>query len=174
MNIKKEPIVPAVPSSFFSSLTPEQQKQLNQVLKAYQVYYSNYYGFSGKLIKQNGFIAYMFSVDIWKEVIVPSGMTKNMFILMQFIYFLQMSDKFKDERLTIDLIIKEIYLLGSINRLWPTKNVKYLVMYGWCGYHSYKQGKRAYFVTEKGIDLLTKYNLAFQRHFNEVFLRLTF
>lgn len=169
MRIKFAKPTPPVPADFFSSLSPEQQKQLTHLLKAYRYYYEQYYSFSGEMIKKNGFINGVFEVRLCKDVIEPAGMTRNMFRMMVFIWFLQKSPRFKDIRLTNKEIKQQLHYMGRINRLWPFRNIIYLTKYGWLTAHKFRNKQKQFFVSEKGINLITAYSLRFQELYHEVF-----
>lgn len=161
--------IPPVPPSFFLSLTTKQQRELTHLLNAYKIHYELYYSFSGETLKRSGFVYEVWQQLLWNEVIKPSGINKSMFRLLLFIYFLGKSPKFKDIRLTKDVIIKESKVMRHINRLWPAKNLKYLEQYGWVTVHLLRYRKKQYFVSEKGIGLITSFGLEYGKLFNDFF-----
>ncbi len=161
--------IPSVPPSLFLSLNATQQKQLSQLLIAYRTHYANYYSFSGELIKKNGFITGVYEHVLYQEVLQPRLITKNMFRLLLFIWFLQHSIKFKDIRLTKQVICDEIKCMGNIYRLWPDKNLKYLAKYEWITVHKLRMNRKQYFVSEKGRNLIMIYSQRFQDLYNNLF-----
>jgi hypothetical protein len=170
MNTRQHSIIkPSVPPSFFLSLTPEQRKQLTQIIYSYKAHYSAHFSFSGEMIKKNGFVVGIWENTLWHEIIKPSGMTKNMFRIMKFIWFLEHSPRFKNTRLTKSVIVEEIKVMLKIYRLWPAKNLPYLERYGWLTVHILRHRQKQYFVSEKGLSLITAYSLRYQELFNDFF-----
>ena len=165
----KTTVLPPVPPSFFLSLTASQQKQLGILLTAYKAHYANYFSFSGEMIKKNGFVMGIWENVLYHEVLQPKLITKNMFRLLLFVWFLQHSPKFKDTRLVKEVICAEIKCMGNVNRLWPQKNLKYLVKYGWLSVHLLRYRKKQYFVSDKGACLITAYTIRFQELYNNLF-----
>jgi hypothetical protein len=165
--------IPPVPPSFFLSLTSAQQKQLTHLLNAYKIHYECYYSFSGEMLKKTGFVYEIWEGLIRNETVKQSGISKSMFRLLLFVYFLGKSPKFKDIRLTKDIIKRETRVMRYINRLWPEKNLKYLVKYGWLNVHLLRYRKKQYFVSEKGNDLIMIYGLKYAELFNNFFQPLS-
>lgn len=168
-------IVPAVPPSFFSSLTIEQQKELRRILTAYRLHYSTYYSFSGEIIRRESFIFSLWRVRLYKEVIEPAKITNEMFHLLSIVYYLGISPRYKDTRITKQVIIDIVKGMGycGLTRLFPQQNLRYLVKYEWLSIHRLRNNKAQYFITQKGRDIMIKYSLQFTELFNSFFESLS-
>lgn len=159
-------------TSFLSSLSSEQQLLFKKVLSVYETYYSNYYHFGGSLIKQNGFVSSVWESKLFNDVVKPTGINKAMFRLILLIHFLKLSRKHNDEQITFQLIMK--YAKDSpIYRLRPVKSMAYLVKYGWINYKKLSWGKRSFYLSEKAVYLLEKYQFEFKKHFDNMFKPLS-
>jgi hypothetical protein len=169
MSGKPKQTLPPVPPSFFLSLDDTQRNQLTHLLNAYRVHYANYYSFSVEMLKKSGFMYEMYETLIWNETIKQSGISKSMFRLLLLIYFLEKSPKYKNIRLTQDVIFKASKLMRYVNRLWPQQNIKYLEKYGWLTVYLLRWKKKQYFVSEQGHTLITSFGVKYAELFNDFF-----
>ena len=164
-------ITPSVPPSFFSSLTIEQQKQFRQIITSYRLHYSNYYQFSGEMIRREAFVFSLWRVRLFKEVLEPELITNEMYHLLSIIYYLSISPRYKDIRITKALIYQVSKELGycGLTRLKPQQNLRSLVKYNWLTIHRLRRNQAQYFLTQKGRDLMIKYSLRFTELYNDFF-----
>jgi hypothetical protein len=164
-------IHPSIPSSFFSSLSSEQQKQLTQLLHAYRVHYANYYAFCGETIKKSGFIFIIWERILWKEIVKPTGISPNMFRLLLLIWSISKSPKYANnaDGLTRPVIIEHAKVMACIPRIYPQNNLRYLDKWGWVRVHKLRWNRKQYFVSDKGTTLIAAYSIRFQELFNQVF-----
>jgi hypothetical protein len=161
--------LPLVPSSFFLSLLPEQQQQLKLFLHALKLHYASYYSFSGEMIKKNIFIANMWENRLYNEVLKPTLITKNMFRTLLVIWFMQHAPKYKNTRLTRDIIKEQCKTMGKIYRLDAFRMLRFLSKFDWVGFYLLRHKKQVFFVSEKGLSLITAYSLRYQELFNDFF-----
>lgn len=111
----------------------------------------------------------VWETKLYREILKPTLISRNMFRVMVMIWFMEHSPRFKDERMTQKLIIDTINQHAENNRLAPLYCIRKLEKYAWLRVQKYRWGKKIYFVSDKGQQLITTYQMRFQEHFHELF-----
>lgn len=159
------------PSSlFFSSLSPEQQKQFTIIVGEQHTRLKKYYDFKRGLLFETGFILFLWGNRLFEEVVKPTLMSKSMWRLLIFVWALKHTQKYKDEHLTRKIIITESQNMGKIQKMWPMRNLIALEKYGWLGTTKGVWNTKRYFITEQSRLLIHHYSLSYSRLFDEFFL----
>lgn len=162
---------PTFPPSFFSSLNREQRIQFNQIIRSCEIHFANKYSFSGELLKKEGFISMVYDRLLMQETVLPSGISRKMFLILLIVWFIKRSPRYKNEFTTGALIFEvSKQYLSDIPQLWPRQQIKYLAKYGWLGLN---KTNKSYFVTEQGSLLIKAYSEHYKKLHDSFFSPLS-
>ena len=162
---------PTLPPSFFSSLSVEQQKQFNQIIRSCEIHFAQQYSFSGELLKKEGFISMVYDRLLMKETVLPSGISRKMFLILLIVWFIKRSPRYKNDFITGALIFEvSKHYLSDIPQIWPRQQIKYLAKYGWIGLN---KTNKSYFVTEQGSLLIKSYSEHYKKLHDSFFTPLS-
>jgi hypothetical protein len=164
--------LPSPPSSFFSSLTPEQQKQFISLIGKYRQYYNEYYNYKWELFTKSGFIIFLWEHKLYDDIILATGMNKNMWRMLILIWSINKSKKYKGG-LTRPELLGLLKTMGDIKNLRPIQNITYLKKHGYLIKDRNKRGKLAYVLTEKATVLLHNLSLCMNNLYDSFFSELT-